>query len=335
MKSLFLDLAEMGDRPSSPGGWPTVATLLLIAAGLGACAGRDEPSIGTAGNPLVMILSPAHAPAQVTTRCSLASEVRASAPINNPWDFPPLRTLQRGLSARSGLNVYVCVAASPVDAIEQLGARKADAGILTLDEFLLAREEYGVEDDLQVLRGDGAPQYESVILVKAQSLARTAADLEGDKFGFVDPYSVSGFLLPAQFLKKEGVKVEARFLGSHAKALEALQNGEVAAIATYGGQGAGMKNLRVLAVAGVVPNEPFVFRKGLQPEKRRALEAALRALAADPDGQQALLSLAGISGLGPVDEKAYRSVHDFLKAAGKSVYDIVPDGDEVKRLKEG
>jgi phosphate/phosphite/phosphonate ABC transporter binding protein len=306
--------------------------LVLIAAGLCACAERDEPSVGTAGNPLVIIFSPAHAPAQVTTRCSLATDARATAPINNPWDYPPLRTLQRGLSARSGLNVYVCVAASPVDAIEQLGTRKADAGILTLNEFLLAREQYGVEEDLQVLRENGAPQYESVILVKAQSLARKASDLEGDKFGFVDPYSVSGFLLPAQFLKKEGVNVEPRFLGSHAKALEALQNGEVAAIATYAGQGAGMKNLRVLAVAGVVPNEPFVFRKGLQPEKRRALDAALRALATDPDGQAALLALAGISGFGPVDEKVYKSIHDLLKAAGNSVYDLVPNGSEVKRL---
>ena len=119
----------------------------------------------------------------------------------------------------------------------------------------------------------------------------------------MDPYSVSGFLMPAQYLKKEGVKVEPRFLGSHDKALEALQKGEVAAIATYGGQGAGMKNLRVLAVAGLVPNEPFVFRKGLRPERRRALEAALRALASDPEGRQALLSLAGISGFGPVDER--------------------------------
>jgi phosphate/phosphite/phosphonate ABC transporter binding protein len=330
----LLPIVEVVGRSSSAVGWRNLAALLLIAAGLGACVGRDEPSIGTAGNPLVVLLSPAHAPAKVTNRCSLAFDAPAAASVNNPWDFPPLRMLQRGLSSRSGLDVYVCVADSPVDAIERLGTRKADAGILTLDEFLLAREEYGVEEGLQVLRGNGAPQYESVILVKAQSLAQKAADLDGEEFGFVDPYSVSGFLLPAQFLRKEGVKVEPRFLGSHDKALEALEKGEVAAIATFGGQGAGKKNLRVLAVAGVVPNEPFVFRKGLQPEKRRALEAALRAVASDPEAQQALLALAGISGFGPVDEKAYRSVHDLLKAAGSSVYDIVPDGSEIKHLNQ-
>ncbi len=288
------------------------AILLALAAGLSACMGRSESSIGTPRSPLVVVLSPAHAPASLE----------------------PLRELSERLTSGSGLTVEVRAAASPLDAIEQLGTRKADAGILTLEEFLLAHEEYEVIPRLQILRGQGETQFDGVILVLAKSTAKKTADLEGGKFGFVDPYSVSGFLLPAQVLQKERVKVEPRFLGSHGKALEALLQGAVAAIATYGNQAAGHKDLRVLARTGTVPNEPFVFREGLRPQKREALTKALQDLIGDPEGKQALMSVANITGFGPVDDEAYRSVHDILEAAGKSVYDIVPKGAEVRRLNQ-
>jgi phosphonate transport system substrate-binding protein len=289
-----------------------IAVLLALAAGLSACTGRSESSIGTPQSPLVVALSPAHAPSSVEA----------------------LRALSDRLSSGSGLTVDVRAAASPVDAIERLGTRKADAGILSLDEFLLAHEEYEVVPGLQVLRGKGETQFEGVILVMAKSPAKTVADLNGEKFGFVDPYSVSGFLLPAQYLKKEGVKVEPRFLGSHGKALEALLNGEVAAIATYGNQAAGRKDLRILARTGTVPNEPFVFRKGLRPEQREALIRTLKELADSSVGKKAILAMADITGFGPVNVETYRSVHDILESAGKTVYDIVPDGSEVRRLNQ-
>ncbi|MCX5794200.1 MAG: PhnD/SsuA/transferrin family substrate-binding protein [Elusimicrobia bacterium] len=285
---------------------------LALAAGLSACVGRSESSIGTAQHPLVVLLSPAHAPASMDSLGAIAGR----------------------LSDASGLSVEARVAASPLDAIEQLGTRKADAGILTLEEFLLAREEYGVAAGLQALRGKGETQFDGVILVMAKSTAQKVSDLDGGKFGFVDPYSVSGFLLPAQFLHKEGVQVEAKFLGSHDKAMEALVRGEVAAIATYGHRALKRKDLRVLAMTGTVPNEPFVLRKGLRPEKRDALLKALQGLAGSAEGEKDLLAVADITGFGPVAEQAYRSVHDILEAAGKSVYDIVPEGAEVRRLNQ-
>ncbi|MBI5241295.1 MAG: PhnD/SsuA/transferrin family substrate-binding protein [Elusimicrobia bacterium] len=285
--------------------------ILLAAAGLSACLGRNESSIGAADDPLVVLLSPAHAAAESV-----------------------LDSLARQLSSGSGLDVETRAADSPVDAIERLGTRQADAGLLTMEEFLLAHEEYEVAPALQVLRGKGETTYEGVILVKSKSTVRKPMDLDGARFGYVDPYSVSGFLLPARFLKKEGVKVSPVFLMTHARALKALDQGEVAAVATYAGQAAARKDLRVLARTGTIPNEPFVFRKGLRPEKREALLKALRGLASSPEGKKTLSALADIAGFGPVDQDAYRSVHKLLREAGKSVYDIVPEGVEVRRLNQ-
>jgi len=312
-------------KPMNPISIRKAAILVALAAGLSACMGRSESAIGTAEHPLIVLLSPAHAPSGLG---------QSTDELKKKGERAPLWVLQSELTSQTGMQVILNIAASPLDAIEQLGTRKADAGILTLEEFLLAHEEYGVMPGLQVLRGKGQTQYDGMILVKAKSTVKKAMDLDGGKFGFVDPYSVSGFLLPAQYLQNEGVKVEARLLDSHDNAIEALIKGEVAAIATYGSRAAGSKGLRVLARTGTVPNEPFVFRKNLRPEKREALIKALKGLTDSPKGKQALLSVADITGFGPVDAGAYRAVHELLREAGKSVYDIVPEGAEVRRLNQ-
>jgi len=292
----------------------TVSRTAFFAAlsALCACVGRSESRIGTPAVPLVVLVSPAHAPS---------------------GDTEPLRVLEYLLSSQSGLSVVVQAAATPADAIELFGRRMADAGILTLDEALLAKEEYGVRFDLQVLRGKGDKEYDAVILVKAKNKAKSVSELKGKPFGFVDPYSVSGFLLPAQHLKKAGVEVESEFLGGHAKALQALLEGGVAAIATYE-DAAKSKGVRILAKTGVVPNEPVAFRKGLRPEKREALMKAMKALADSEEGRKALLAVAGITGFGPVEDGAYRGVHESLQEAEKTVYDLVPGGDEIRRLNQ-
>jgi ABC-type phosphate/phosphonate transport system substrate-binding protein len=306
-----------------------LAILLPLAAALAACLGRSESSVGTAAEPLVVLFSPAHIPeGWVANPAIPLVTAAAGAP------FDPKAVIEQKLSAASSLNIVLAAASTPLDAIERFGVRKADAGLLTVDEFLLAHQEYETAPGLQVLRGKGETSYDCVILVKAKSAARKPMDLDGGKFGYVDPYSVSGFLLPARFLDREGVKVEPVFLGSHGKALAALDKGEVAAIATYKGRLERRKDLRVLAVTGTAPNEPFVFRKGLLPEKRAALAKALRELTASAEGRRALRAVADITGFGPVEEGAYQAMHELLREAQKSVYDIVPDGAEVRRLNQ-
>ena len=47
-----------------------------------------------------------------------------------------------------------------------------------------------------------------------------------------------------------------------------------------------------------------------------------------------LLAVAGITGFGPVEDGAYRGVHESLQEAEKTVYDLVPGGDEIRRLNQ-
>lgn len=291
----------------------------LLAAGLipalllGGCSRRDEKTVGTPENPLVVVLSPAHSP---------------SVPSG------ALAYLKKHLEAGTGMSVSVKIAGTPAAAIKEFSAGLADAGLVTLEEYLVARAEYGVRPELQVLRGDKLADYEGAILTRSAGGAGTVGELAGKKFGFVGPYSVSGFTLPAIYLKKADVKVASSFSASHEENLKKLLSGEIYAAATYARQASRQPGLKILAFTGKVPNEPVIVRRGLDPVKRKALAGAFLTLGATAEGRRALGGIADITGFRPADEAAYRPLHDLILSEGQSVYDLIPDGWEIYRLNQ-
>ncbi|MDO8805180.1 MAG: phosphate/phosphite/phosphonate ABC transporter substrate-binding protein [Elusimicrobiota bacterium] len=286
---------------------------MLVALVWGGCSRRDEATVGTPANPLVVVFSPAHAPS-------------ASSGA--------LAFIKKHLETASGMSVDLRAAESPAAAIKQFSAGRADAGIVTLEEYLVAREEYGVRAELQVLRGDKLAEYEGAILIRSADGPGSAAELAGRKVGFVGPYSVSGFTLPAIYLKKAGVPVASDFSPSHEANLKKLVNGEVYAAATYARQVSRYPGLRILAFTGKVPNEPVIVRRSLSPEKRKALASALLTLGGTPEGLRALGAVADITGFRPADQTAYKPLHDLILSEGKSVYDLIPGGWEIYRLNQ-
>ncbi|MDP2866879.1 MAG: PhnD/SsuA/transferrin family substrate-binding protein [Elusimicrobiota bacterium] len=293
-------------------GW-LLAVGFFSALLLGGCSRRDEKTVGTPENPLVVILSPAHAPA-------------ASSGA--------LAFIEKHLETATGMSVDLSVAESPAAAIKKFSAGRADAGLVTLEEYLVARAEYGVRPELQVLRGDKLAEYEGAILTRSAGGAGAVGELSGKKFGFVGPYSVSGFTLPAIYLKKAGITVASSFSAGHEENIKKLLSGEVYAAATYARQASRRQGRKILAFTGKVPNEPVIVRKSLGAEKRKALAAAFLTLAATAEGRRALGAVADITGFRPADEAAYRPLHDLILAEGQSVYDLIPDGWEIYRLNQ-
>lgn len=286
--------------------------VLLPALLLAGCARRDEASVGTQKNPLVVVLSPAYVP------------VSGDA----------LTVVKARLEKATGLAVEVKAAQSKGAAISAFDGDAADAALLTLEEFLVAREEYWVRVGLQALRGDRLSDYEGVLLTRKTGGAASVADLAGKKIGFVGPYSVSGFTLPAVFLEKAGVKPTPEFVASHEEALKKLVNGDFLAVATYARQASKAPGLKVLAVTGKVPNEPLVFRRGLYDDKREALKKAFLDLASTKEGRKALGAMADITGFRPADQEVYKPLHELLLNSGKPVYDLVPEGWAIHRLNQ-
>lgn len=285
-----------------------LALCLLPSLMLAGCGRRDEATVGTPANPLVLVLSPAYVPAAA-----------GAAGV-----------LKKHLEKATGLTVELREYKTQGEAIKAFDAGKADAGLLTLEEYLVAREEYGVRAELQALRGKGLAEYDGVLLVRPGGPASVAA-LAGRKVGFVGPYSVSGFVLPAIFLEKAGVRPDPVFSSGHNENVIRLLKGEVEAAATYGRQ-ASRPGVKVLAVTGKVPNEPLITRRGLAEDKREALKAAVLSLASSPEGRKALASMADITGFRPADETVYKPLHDLLLQQGRPVYDLVPEGWEIYHL---
>ncbi|GEM_PF-2439467 len=317
----------MADEPTSPPTPPAVtglppavgaAIVLICLAALGILLvaiadpwGRSEGRVGTSGDPVVFVLSPAH-----------ARDARAQG----------MKALGDFLFKQTGLAVQVRSAASSVEAIDAFGGT-ADMGLLGLFEYLLARAEYGVEAGIQVLRKDAANSFTGVIVVRSDAPTRKLAELARTRFAFVTPYSTTGFVFPMKLLADEGVAVESHFAGGHPEALECLRNKSAAATATYADSVAGSAEFRVIASTPQIPNEPIFFRKGFAQEKRDRLYAALEYLATTPEGKELLPKFADITGVRGITDAHYQEVLGVVSAAGQTIYQVVPDGVSMEERK--
>ena len=281
--------------------------ILVGAAALSACGGRDLDAIGEPGNPFVLILSPDHA-----------------------VDEAAREALERALDQAAGMTVQVVVAPNSQAAVSRTGTDRFDAAILPLFDYLFCQQENGVVAGLQVLRGDGLRTYHGDILVRAADGPKDLAALAGKRVAFVDRYSTSGFLFPAALLSEQGVQPDGAFLGTHKAALAELRAGRAEAAATFEGAAGGDGSLRVLAQTAAIPNEPIFFRRGLDGAKRDKVVMALMQLSQSSAGRAQLKAVADISGFVPVTDAAYTEVHKAIEDAGSGVVDLVPQGWRIR-----
>ncbi len=300
----------MESRPASSPVLRIAVRLAVLGVVVGAAIlvfdpfGRSEGSVGTAGNPVVLVLSPSH-----------AKDLK-------PGD---LATLAKLLQADSKLEVSVRIATSPVEAIDSF-KRQSDVGLLDLFEYMLARTRHGVEARLQITRKDDAVSYTGEVLVRADSPAKVLTDLQGKRIAYVSPYSTGGFIFPAWLLAENKVTMAHEFAGGHTEALERLRAGKVEAAAVYGGAAKPGEPFRVLGITRTIPNEPVFLRKGLDKRKGDAILAALQKVGLEAAGKGILAAMADCTGFRPATDSDYDPVRQALHAAGKSVYEVVPEG---------
>lgn len=292
---------------------PASLALAVALAGAGVCCiilavrdpwGRKEALVGSITTPVVFVLSPDHA-----DKCGEDG----------------LRELSRFLEERTGFAVEVKAAKSPVEGIDAFGGT-ADVGILPLFQYLLARSEYGAEAGLLALRRDGQEMFDGVLVVRAQGGPTKLAELAGRTVAFKDAYSTSGFVFPMKRLADAGIRVQVEFEKTHAQVLARLREGKAAAGATYADQVADDPAFRILARTDPIPNEPVIFRKGFAADKRDRICAALEYLGQEEQGKKLLAKMADITGFRRVTDDHYLEVLATVTAAGKTLYDVVPEG---------
>lgn len=269
--------------------------IAALAAGCAACGTR--PAQAGRDRPLVIVFGPQHAP-------------------HNP------EALRARLARASHLRLELRTVASSNAAIDQLQAGRADAALLPLFDYLFCADVFDVEPLVQVLRGDARSTHAGELVVLADSPLRTVRELGGRRVGYVDRFSVTGFLLPAARIRGADVEVEPVWLGTHAAVVAAVRDGRVAAGATYSGHAATDARLRVLASTGTIANEPIFVQWSVPNDVRQALRDALLA----ENDSDALDGLADITGFRAPPAGTYEAALTTVAAAGQRVEDIVPAG---------
>jgi phosphonate transport system substrate-binding protein len=200
-----------------------------------------------------------------------------------------------------------------------------------------------VEPVLVKVNMDGSYGYHSIGFTRKETGITSLADMKGKTFGFGDPNSTSGYLIPSIEIPVEtGASMESgdyfgevKFTGGHEQTIVAVANGDIDAGVTWAdGQGAwedGYNSgaLRKAVDAGLVdmnqiveiwkskpiPEGPVVLRQELPEDvklKVTGLWASLKSI--DPDCAYGVLQGEAL-GFMPITHDAYLSIIEARKAS--------------------
>ncbi len=157
----------------------------------------------------------------------------------------------------------------------------------------------------------GLHVYYSVVFVRDDSPIREPVDLQGRRMGYVHRRSASGFLVAAARIREQGLDPASPpdFLKSHAKVVEAVQQGTVDAGATFCSfEGspddgvvvhAGFKQegidaaMRIVLHGGPIPADVICAWPGTSLGSRRQMSDVLLSMADDDRGRRLLDAVFG------------------------------------------
>jgi phosphonate transport system substrate-binding protein len=138
------------------------------------------------------------------------------------------------LNAATGLTFEVSVPTSYAATIEAMCASPTDTiGFIPGLGYVLANQLCGVDVSFKAVRF-GFDVYWAQILVARDSDLMTLEDLDGLKWGYTDPGSTSGYMVPLVMFNEAGIEPsESVETGGHPQAVSAVYNGEVDFATTF------------------------------------------------------------------------------------------------------
>lgn len=290
--------------------------LLLVAVSVSSFA---EDKLGTRDNPVKIFFTPS---------------VDANTIATNSTSFLKFMEKETGFYFKSGIpSNYVAV-------VEAFGSNRADVAVMNSFGYLMANAKFGAEAKLKALR-HGKDYYAGAIYVSTKSGIKSVKDLAGKKFAFTDSSSTSGYLYPLKIFKDEKVKLgNTMFAIKHDNVITMIYQGQVdAGAAFYSDAFDGKikdarervmtqfpdveKKVKVLKITEKIPNDPFVFRKGMDPAAVNKIIVALKKYLSTEEGKTVFKNIYAIDGVVPATNKDYDSLRSVIKAVGVDVGTLV------------
>ena len=247
--------------------------------------------------------------------------------------------LARYLSRKTGVKVQLHVFPRYGNIIDSFTATGMDGAFFGSFTYCLAHRRLGVEVLARPENADGRSTYHGMILVRKDSGIRSAEDMRGRRFAFVDKATAAGYLLPLVYFREQRIDYrkffkETYFAGTHEDVIHdilnrkadagAVKNTIVARLAASDARIA--SDLVMLASSPEFPENAFAVRKGLDASLKEALRDALLSMHADREGKTVLQAF-GARRFLKTDDADYRTVYDYARSAGLDVatYDYLSD----------
>ncbi len=239
------------------------------------------------------------------------------------------QVLKRYLFDKLGLTINFTSLTRYGNIIEHFTGEKMDGAFFGSFTYALAHEQLGIEPLARPVNPDGTSTYHGYIFVRKDSGIRTAADMKGRRFAFVDQATTAGYLFPLAYFKLNGINNphtylrESFFAGSHDAAILAVLNKEAdigAAKNTVFDQLVTEnprieKELVILAASEVVPQNCLAVRKDLDPELKSALQKALIEMDKSDEGAETLRKF-GARGFIDTRDSDYHYLYKLAEQAG-------------------
>lgn len=286
--------------------------LFAVALLLGACTWR-EAELGTADNPVKFYFVPS---VDVRLLEDTSKLLKTHLEANTPYKFK------------------ISVPPSYIAVVEAFGTKRVDIASINVYGYILAHDRFGAEARL-ITNRYGERTYQAQFLARTDGPVKKLEDLDGRRVAFVDPSSISGYLLPMKYLMDRKIKpANTVFAMKHDNVVSMIYQGQVDGGATFysppeKGEIQDARRLvrpqypdveqkiKIVELSSPIPNDPIVFRKDMPVDMREKIVDEMIKFAQTPAGSEILKKLSSITGLERCTDADYDSTRAAMKALGK------------------
>jgi len=210
--------------------------------------------------------------------------------------------LMRYLERKTGTKMKLKVLPRYGNIIDNFKSSDMDGAFFGSFTYTLAHAKVGVEVLARPVALDNTSTYYGMIFVRKDSGIRTARDMKGKRFAFVDKATTAGYLLPLEYFHDNGIVdynhylKEAYFTGTHEDAIYDVLNrkADIGAAKNTVFQRLASENPRirkelvVLRRSPEVPENALALRNDIDPVLRSRLKETLLKMHLDPAGKKVL-----------------------------------------------
>ncbi|MBI4685190.1 MAG: phosphate/phosphite/phosphonate ABC transporter substrate-binding protein [Nitrospirae bacterium] len=242
------------------------------------------------------------------------------------------------LSTKLGIKINLKILPRYGNIIKNFSVTGMDGAFFGSFTYALAHAKLGLEVLARPENMDGTSTYHGVIFVRKDTSIKTAKDMKGKRFAFVDKATTAGYLLPMQYFKTHGIKKyklyfkETYFAGTHEDVIDDVLNrrADIGAVKNtiFNRLADTDKRIKteliILETSPEVPENGLAVRKDIDISVKQKLKEALLNMHTDSQGKY-ILEKFGARRFIETTDKDYAPVFEYAREIGLnlSTYDYM------------